>query len=162
MHKPLRSAKKMRVEPDELCGWIARDDAAHGLRLTKHAPEITSIPNMDWKTFITDPQTQKPFRGAITRIARKLRTHFGTVRKMYYGTLLPTTAESRKLQDIVHSRTIFAKKKRSDFGKKRAKYRKRLAVKSCAAAPQLNTLQSAEKPARKINLKKSCAPKIPR
>ncbi len=84
----------------------------------------------DWKTFITNPATKKPFRGAINRIARKLKLHHGTVNRMWQGIAIPTIQENRKLQDLVHSRTVFAPKKRSDFRKKRAPYKKRLPVSS--------------------------------
>lgn len=83
---------------------------------------------MDWKLFVTDPKTKRPYRGAISRISIRLGLHFGTVKKMYDGETFPTVEESRKLQNLVHSRTLLAPKKRKDAGKKRGKYLSRKAV----------------------------------
>lgn len=92
---------------------------------------VKSINSMDWKNFVTDPKTKKPFRGAINRIARKLKLHHNTVNRLWRGLTEPTLSESRKLQDLVHSRVLFAPKRRSDFKKKRGKYKKR-----CVVAPR--------------------------
>lgn len=83
---------------------------------------------MDWKTEITDSKTGKPIRGAIFRIAQKLKLHSGTVKKWHLGESFPTESEARKLQNLVHSRTLLAKKKRKDAGKPRGKYRSRKPV----------------------------------
>jgi len=83
---------------------------------------------MDWKKYIVNPKTKKPHRGAISRVAERLHVHFNTVKKMFHGTALPTAAEARMLRNIVHSRLNILAKKRSDAGKKRGKYRKRMVV----------------------------------
>ena len=104
---------------------------------------------MNWKKYITDPSTNRPKRGAISRIAALLGTHYGDVRRMFDGIWKPTEQEAESLRAIVESRTNLAPKKRSDAGKKRAAYRKRAAVKSDVAAPQVKGLRSAKNTARK-------------
>ena len=104
---------------------------------------------MNWKKYITDPRTGLPHRGAISRIAELLGTHYGCVRRMFLGVWTPSADEASALREIVQSRTILAPKKRSDAGKKRAAYRKRAAAKSGVVPPQLKGLQSAGKAARK-------------
>ena len=104
---------------------------------------------MNWKKYITDPLTSRPKRGAISRIAALLGTHYGNVRRMFDGVWKPTEQEAESLRAIVTSRTNLAPKKRSDAGKKRGQYQKRAAAKSCAVPPQLKGLRSAKKTARK-------------
>jgi hypothetical protein len=104
---------------------------------------------MNWKKYITDPLTKRPKRGALSRIAALLGTHYGCVRRMFDGIWTPTDEEANGLRAIVESRTNLAPKKRSDAGKKRAAYRKRAVAKSCAVPPQLKALRSAKKTARK-------------
>ena len=104
---------------------------------------------MNWKKYITDPSTNRPKRGAISRIAALLGTHYGNVRRMFDGIWTPTEQEANGLRAIVESRTNLAPKKRSDAGKKRAAYRKRAVAKSGVAAPQVKGLRSAKKTAQK-------------
>ena len=104
---------------------------------------------MNWKKYITDPATNRPRRGAISRIAALLGTHYGCVRRMFDGVWTPTEQEANGLRAIVESRTNLAPKKRSDAGKKRGQYRKRAVAKSCVAAPQLKGLRSAKNTAQK-------------
>jgi hypothetical protein len=104
---------------------------------------------MNWKKYITDPATNRPKRGAISRIADMLGTHYGNVRRMFDGIWTPTDEEAKGLRAIVQSRTNLAPKKRSDAGKKRGEYRKRTVAKSCAVPPQLKGLRSAKNTARK-------------
>ena len=104
---------------------------------------------MNWKKYITDPRTGLPHRGAISRIAELLGTHYGCVKRMFLGVWTPSEDEANGLRAIVQSRTILSAKKRSDAGQKRAAYRKRVAAKSGAAAPQLKGLRSAKNTARK-------------
>ena len=104
---------------------------------------------MNWKKYITDPATNRPKRGAISRIAALLGVHYGNVRRMFDGIWNPTDEEAKGLRAIVESRTNLAPKKRSDAGKKRGEYRKRAVVKSCVAAPKVKALRSAGKAARK-------------
>ena len=104
---------------------------------------------MNWKKYITDPRTGLPHRGAISRIAELLGTHYGCVKRMFLGVWTPSVDEANRLRAIVQSRTILSAKKRSDAGQKRAAYRKRMAVKSDAARPQVKGLQSAGKAALK-------------
>ena len=104
---------------------------------------------MNWKKYITDPRTGLPHRGAISRIAELLGTHYGCVRRMFLGIWNPSADEASALRAIVQSRTILSAKKRSDAGQPRGKYRKRAAVKSDAARPQLKALRSAKNTARK-------------
>jgi hypothetical protein len=106
---------------------------------------------MNWKNYITDPRTGLPQRGTISRIAELLGTHYGCVRRMFFGVWKPSDSEASALRAIVQSRTVLAPKKRSDAGKKRAAYRKRAVAKSGAAAPQLKGLRSAKNTARKLN-----------
>ena len=80
---------------------------------------------MTWKKYITDPRTGLPQRGAISRIAELLGTHYGTVKRLFLGVCKPTADEANGLRAIVQSRTILAPKKRSDAGQKREKYRQR-------------------------------------
>ena len=105
---------------------------------------------MNWKKYITDPRTGRPHRGAISRIAEHLGTHYGTVKRMFLGVWKPTDSEASALKYVVKYLSL-ARKKRSDAGQKRGKYRKRVAAKSCVAAPQLKALRSAKKAARKLN-----------
>ena len=104
---------------------------------------------MNWKKYITDPRTGLPHRGAISRIAELLGTHYGCVRRMFLGVWTPSADEASALRAIVQSRTILSAKKRSDAGQPRGKYRKRAAVKSGAVRPQLKALRSAKNTARK-------------
>ena len=104
---------------------------------------------MNWKKYITDPRTGRPHRGAISRIAELLGTHYGCVKRMFLGVWTPSADEASALREIVQSRTILAPKKRSDAGQKRAAYRKRAAVKSDAVRPQVKGLRSAKNTARK-------------
>ena len=104
---------------------------------------------MNWKKYITDPRTGLPHRGAISRIAELLGTHYNCVRRMFLGVWTPSADEASALRAIVQSRTVLAAKKRSDAGQPRGKYRKRVAVKSGVAAPQLKALRSAKNTARK-------------
>ena len=106
---------------------------------------------MNWKKYITDPLTSRPRRGAISRIAALLGTHYGNVRRMFDGIWNPTEQEAESLRAIVASRTNLAPKKRSDAGKKRGEYRKRAVAKSGAVPPQLKGLRSAKNTARKLN-----------
>jgi hypothetical protein len=100
---------------------------------------------MNWKKYITDPRTGLPQRGTISRIAELLGTHYGCVRRMFFGVWKPSDSEASALRAIVQSRTILAPKKRSDAGKKRGEYRKRAVAKSCAVPPQVKGLRSAGK-----------------
>ena len=104
---------------------------------------------MNWKKYITDQRTGRPHRGAISRIAELLGTHYGCVRRMFLGVWTPSADEASALRAIVQSRTVLAAKKRSDAGQPRGKYRKRVAAKSDVAAPQVKGLRSAKKTARK-------------
>jgi hypothetical protein len=104
---------------------------------------------MNWKKYITDPRTGRPHRGAISRIAELLGTHYNCVRRMFLGIWNPSADEASALREIVQSRTVLAAKKRSDAGQPRGKYRKRVAVKSDAARPQIKGLRSAKNTARK-------------
>ena len=104
---------------------------------------------MNWKKYITDPRTGLPHRGAISRIAELLGTHYGTVKRLFLDVCKPTSDEANGLREIVQSRTVLAPKKRSDAGQKRAAYRKRAAAKSGVAAPQVKGLRSAKNTARK-------------
>jgi len=104
---------------------------------------------MNWKKYITDPATNRPKRGAISRIAALLGTHYNCVRRMFDGVWNPTADEAKGLRAIVASRTNLSPKKRSDAGKKRATYRKRAVAKSCAVPPQLKGLRSAKNTAQK-------------
>jgi hypothetical protein len=106
---------------------------------------------MNWKKYITDPRTGLPQRGAISRIAELLSTHYGTVKRLFLDVCKPTADEANGLRAIVQSRTVLAAKKRSDAGQPRGKYRQRAAVKSGVAAPQLKALRSAKNTARKLN-----------
>ena len=106
---------------------------------------------MNWKKYITDPRTGRPLRGAISRIAELLGTHYGCVRRMFLGIWNPSADEASALRAIVQSRTVLAPKKRSDAGQPREKYRKRMAVKSGAVRPQVKGLRSAKNTARKLN-----------
>ena len=82
---------------------------------------------MNWKKYITDPRTGRPHRGAISRIAELLGTHYGTVKRLFLDVCKPTADEASALRAIVQSRTVLAPKKRSDAGQPRGKYRKRAA-----------------------------------
>ena len=104
---------------------------------------------MNWKKYITDPRTGLPHRGAISRIAELLGTHYGCVKRMFLGVWTPSEDEANGLRAIVQSRTILSAKKRSDAGQKRAAYRKRVAAKSGVAAPQVKHLRSAKNTALK-------------
>jgi len=104
---------------------------------------------MNWKKYITDPTTNRPRRGAISRIAALLGVHYGNVRRMFDGVWKPTEVEELALRYMVKDKTNLAPKKRSDAGKKRGQYQKRAAAKSCAVPPQLKGLRSAKKTARK-------------
>ncbi len=104
---------------------------------------------MNWKKYITDPSTNRPKRGAISRIADMLGTHYGNVRRMFDGIWTPTDEEAKGLRAIVQSRTNLAPKKRSDAGKKRGEYRKRAVAKSGVVRPQVKGLRSAGKAALK-------------
>ena len=104
---------------------------------------------MNWKKYITDPRTGRPLRGAISRIAELLGTHYGCVRRMFLGIWNPSADEASALRAIVQSRTVLAPKKRSDAGQPRGKYRKRVAAKSGVAAPQVKGLRSAKNTALK-------------
>ena len=104
---------------------------------------------MNWKKYITDPRTGLPHRGAISRIAELLGTHYGCVKRMFLGVWTPSEDEANGLRAIVQSRTILSAKKRSDAGQKRAAYRKRVAAKSGVAAPQVKGLRSAKNTALK-------------
>ena len=106
---------------------------------------------MNWKKYITDPRTGLPHRGAISRIAEHLGTHYGTVLRLFLGVCNATADEASALRAIVQSRTVLAPKKRSDAGQPRGKYRKRVAAKSDAVCPQLKGLRSAKNTARKLN-----------
>ena len=88
---------------------------------------------MNWKKYITDPRTGRPHRGAISRIAEHLGTHYGTVLRLFLGVCNPTADEANGLRAIVQSRTILAAKKRSDAGQPRGQYRKRVAAKATIA-----------------------------
>ncbi len=104
---------------------------------------------MNWKKYITDPSTNRPKRGAISRIAALLGTHYGNVRRMFDGIWKPTEEEANRLRCIVADKVNLAPKKRSDAGKKRGEYRKRAVAKSVAVPPQLKGLRSAKKTALK-------------
>jgi hypothetical protein len=106
---------------------------------------------MNWKKYITDPATNRPRRGAISRIAALLGTHYGNVRRMFDGVWTPTADEASRLRCIVADKVNLAPKKRSDAGKKRGEYRKRAVAKSCAVPPQLKGLRNAKNTARKLN-----------
>ena len=106
---------------------------------------------MNWKKYITDPRTGRPHRGAISRIAELLGTHYGTVRRMFLGIWNPSEREAGALRYIVKQKMSIAPKKRSDAGQKRAAYRKRVAVKSGAVRPQVKALRSAKNTALKLN-----------
>ena len=106
---------------------------------------------MNWKKYILNPKTGRPHRGAISRIAELLGTHYGCVKRMFDGVWKPSPDEANGLRAIVQSRTVLAPKKRSDAGQKREKYRKRVAVKSGAVRPQVKALRSAKNTARKLN-----------
>jgi hypothetical protein len=104
---------------------------------------------MNWKKYITDPRTGRPQRGAISRIAELLGTHYGCVKRMFLGVWKPTADEANGLRAIVQARTNLAPKKRSDAGKKRGEYRKRAVAKSGAVPPQIKGLRSAGKAAQR-------------
>jgi hypothetical protein len=104
---------------------------------------------MNWKKYITDPETNRPKRGAISRIAALLGTHYNCVKRMFDGIWNPTDEEANGLRAIVKSGFNLAPKKRSDAGKKRAAYRKRAVAKSGAVPPQLKALRSAKNTAQK-------------
>ena len=104
---------------------------------------------MNWKKYITDPRTGRPQRGAISRIAEIVGTHYGTVKRMFLGICPPTAEEASALRAIMQSRPILAAKKRSDAGQKREKYQKRAVAKSGAVPPQVKGLRSAKNTARK-------------
>ena len=104
---------------------------------------------MNWKKYITDPLTKRPKRGAISRIAALLGTHYGNVRRMFDGIWNPTPVEDLALRWMVKAKTNLAPKKRSDAGKKRGEYQKRAVVKTDAVRPQVKGLQSAKNTARK-------------
>ncbi len=104
---------------------------------------------MNWKKYITDPSTNRPKRGAISRIAELLGTHYGNVKRMFLGIWKPTEEEASRLCCIVADKMNLAPKKRSDAGKKRGEYRKRAVAKSVAVPPQLKALRSAKKTARR-------------
>ncbi len=104
---------------------------------------------MNWKKYITDPSTNRPKRGAISRIAELLGTHYGNVKRMFLGIWKPTEEEASRLRCIVADKTNLAPKKRSDAGKKRGEYRKRAVAKSGVVPPQLKGLRSAGKAALK-------------
>ncbi len=104
---------------------------------------------MNWKKYITDPSTNRPKRGAISRIADMLGTHYGNVKRMFLGIWKPTEEEASRLRCIVADKMNLAPKKRSDAGKKRGEYRKRAVAKSVAVPPQLKGLRSAKKTALK-------------
>ena len=104
---------------------------------------------MNWKKYILNPKTGRPKRGAISEIARRLGTHYGTVKRMFDGVWHPSPDEASALRAIVQSRIVLAPKKRSDAGQKRAAYRKRVAVKSGAVRPQVKALRSAKNTALK-------------
>jgi len=104
---------------------------------------------MNWKKYITDPSTNRPKRGAISRLAELLDTHYNCVKRMFDGIWKPSEHEAIHLRAIVSSRTNLAPKKRSDAGKKRGEYRKRAVAKSCAVPPQLKGLRSAKNTAQK-------------
>jgi len=104
---------------------------------------------MDWKKYITDPATKRPRRGALTRIAALLGTHYGCARRMFDGIWNPTAAEALRLSNMALVRAALTPKKRSDAGKKRGEYRKRAVVKTDAVRPQVKGLRSAKKTARK-------------
>jgi len=104
---------------------------------------------MNWKKYITDPLTNRPKRGAISRIAELLDTHYGNVRRMFDGIWKPSEHEAIHLRAIVKSGFNLAPKKRSDAGKKRGEYKKRAVAKSCAVPPQLKGLRSAKNTAQK-------------
>jgi len=106
---------------------------------------------MNWKKYITDPATKRPKRGALTRIAALLGTHYGCARRMFDGVWTPTDEEALRLKNMALVRAALMPKKRSDAGKKRGEYRKRAVTKSCAVPPQLKGLRSAKKTARKLN-----------
>jgi hypothetical protein len=106
---------------------------------------------MNWKKYITDPKTGCPKRGAISRVASLLGTHYGNVKRMFLGVWKPTEEEAKGLRAIVADKMDLAPKKRSDAGKKRAAYRKRAVAKSCTVPPQLKGLRSAKNTARKLN-----------
>jgi len=106
---------------------------------------------MNWKKYITDPSTNRPKRGAISRIAALLGTHYGDVKRMFLGVWKPTEYEARRLRWIVEDKMDLAPKKRSDAGKKRGEYRKRAVARPCVVPPQLKGLRSAKKTARKLN-----------
>ncbi len=104
---------------------------------------------MNWKKYITDPSTNRPKRGAISRIADMLGTHYGNVKRMFLGIWKPTEEEASRLRCIVADKMNLAPKKRSDAGKKRGEYRKRAVAKSVAVPPQVKGLRSAGKAALK-------------
>ena len=106
---------------------------------------------MNWKKYITDPRTGLPQRGTISRLAELLGTHYGCVRRMFFGVWTPSADEASALRAIVQSRTILAAKKRSDAGQPRGKYRKRVAAKSDAVRPQVKGLRNAKNTAPKLN-----------
>jgi hypothetical protein len=106
---------------------------------------------MNWKKYITDPRTGRPLRGAISRIAELLGTHYGNVKRMFLGVWKPSEIELMALRLIVADKTNLAPKKRSDAGKKRGEYRKRAVAKSGVVRPQLKGLRSAKNTARKLN-----------
>ena len=106
---------------------------------------------MNWKKYILNPKTGRPHRGAISRIAELLGTHYGCVKRMFLGIWAPSEREAGALRYIVQQKMSIAPKKRSDAGQPREKYRKRVAAKSGAARPQVKGLRSAGKAARKLN-----------
>ena len=106
---------------------------------------------MNWKKYILNPKTGRPHRGAISRIAELLGTHYGCVKRMFLGIWNPSEREAGALRYIVQQKMSIAPKKRSDAGQPREKYRKRVAAKSDAVRPQVKGLRSAGKAARKLN-----------
>jgi hypothetical protein len=106
---------------------------------------------MNWKKYITNPKTGLPQRGAISRIAELLDTHYNCVKRMFDGIWKPSEHEAIHLRAIVKSGFNLAPKKRSDAGKKRGEYRKRAVAKSVVVPPQLKGLRSAKNTALKLN-----------
>ena len=104
---------------------------------------------MNWKKYITDPTTNRPKRGAISRIAALLGVHYGNVKRMFLGVWKPTADEASRLRCIVADKVNLAPKKRSDAGKKRGEYRKRAVAKSGVVPPQVKGLRSAGNTAQK-------------
>lgn len=96
--------------------------------------------------FITDPETGKPKKNAISRVSEKLGIHHNWLRKYLRGEWEPPLSTMRKMQDIVHSGMKFERKRTRNglppelFEKaKHAKDLRAMAEKALAMADELES-----------------------